>query len=85
MIRFSEGVPQAIWYSQHASGQAFTYGATEKNGKRPVVYSGNGTHANYAIPGYIFPCLFSVLDNVRLRFDSGNTITLFPASISLMD
>ncbi|KAE8328542.1 hypothetical protein BDV39DRAFT_192116 [Aspergillus sergii] len=51
MIRFSEGVPQAIWYSQHASGQAFTYGATEKNGKRPIAYSGNGTHANYAISG----------------------------------
>ncbi|KJK67860.1 Plant protein of unknown function DUF946 [Aspergillus parasiticus SU-1] len=51
MIRFSEGVPQAIWYSQHASGQAFTYGATEKKGKRPIAYSGNGTHANYAISG----------------------------------
>ncbi|KAK6831640.1 hypothetical protein RU639_002870 [Aspergillus parasiticus] len=63
MIRFSEGVPQAIWYSQHASGQAFTYGATEKKGKRPIAYSGNGTHANYAIsgkhdhtiPGFNFP------------------------------
>ncbi|KAE8354262.1 hypothetical protein BDV28DRAFT_164363 [Aspergillus coremiiformis] len=51
MIRFSEGVPQAIWYSQHAFGQAFTYRATEKKGKRPIAYSGNGTHANYAIAG----------------------------------
>ncbi|KAB8077179.1 hypothetical protein BDV29DRAFT_68643 [Aspergillus leporis] len=51
MIRFSDGVPQAIWYSQHASGQAFTYGATERKGKRPIGYVGNGTHAVYAIPG----------------------------------
>ncbi|KAB8236892.1 uncharacterized protein BDW43DRAFT_297914 [Aspergillus alliaceus] len=51
MIRFSEGVPQAIWYSQHASGQAFTYRATEKKDKRPIAYSGKGTHANYAISG----------------------------------
>jgi hypothetical protein len=49
--RFSKGVPQALWYSQHAGGEAFTYGATEKQGQRPVAYSGKGTHAVYAIPG----------------------------------
>lgn len=52
MIRFSNGAPQAIWYSQHASGQAFTYNAVEKQGIRPYAYSGNGTHANYVIAGY---------------------------------
>ncbi|KAJ6117423.1 Vacuolar protein sorting-associated protein 62 [Penicillium capsulatum] len=51
MIRFSNGAPQALWFSQHASGQAFTYDAVEKKGKRPYAYSGNGTHANYAIAG----------------------------------
>ncbi|CAI7632661.1 hypothetical protein N7533_000857 [Penicillium manginii] len=51
MIRFSNGAPQAIWYSQHASGQAFTYKAVEKKGIRPYSYSGNGTHANYVIAG----------------------------------
>ncbi|KAL4975157.1 hypothetical protein BDW66DRAFT_74064 [Aspergillus desertorum] len=51
MIRFLNGTPQAIWYSQHARGQAFTYDATEKQGKRPVAYSGNGTHAVYSTPG----------------------------------
>ncbi|KAL4884744.1 hypothetical protein BJY04DRAFT_170026 [Aspergillus karnatakaensis] len=51
MIRFQDGVPQAIWYSQHARGQAFTYDATEKQGKRPIAYSGNGTHAVYSISG----------------------------------
>ncbi|KAL4906834.1 hypothetical protein BDW74DRAFT_176439 [Aspergillus multicolor] len=51
MIRFQDGAPQAIWYSQHSGGQAFTYEATEKQGVRPIAYSGNGTHAVYSIPG----------------------------------
>ncbi|KAJ5118922.1 hypothetical protein N7526_010559 [Penicillium atrosanguineum] len=55
MIRFSNSTPQSIWFSQHASGQAFTYGALEKQGIRPYSYSGNGTHANYAIAGDLLP------------------------------
>jgi hypothetical protein len=51
MIRFVNGEPKEMWYSQHASGQAFTYGAVEKKDKRPYVYSAKGTHANYAISG----------------------------------
>ncbi|KXG46120.1 Vacuolar protein sorting-associated protein 62 [Penicillium griseofulvum] len=51
MIRFVNGEPKEMWYSQHASGQAFTYGAVEKKDKRPYVYSARGTHANYAIAG----------------------------------
>lgn len=51
MIRFKGGKPQAIWYSQHSFGQAFTYDAVEKVGLRPVVYVGYGTHANWATPG----------------------------------
>jgi len=53
MIRFQNATPEAIWYSQHASGQAFTYDATEKQGKRPLGYSGNGTHATYSTPGLV--------------------------------
>jgi hypothetical protein len=53
MIRFTNGTPQAVWFSQHASGQAFTYNALEKKGKRPIAYSGNGTHANYAVKGFV--------------------------------
>lgn len=34
MIRFKDGQPQAVWYSQHATGEAFTYEALEKEGKR---------------------------------------------------
>ncbi|KFY08925.1 hypothetical protein V491_08396, partial [Pseudogymnoascus sp. VKM F-3775] len=51
MIRFIDGEPQAIWYSQHGSGQAFAYDAVEKIGRRPVGYSARGTHANYASAG----------------------------------
>ena len=52
-IRFVNGTPQSVWYSQHSSGEAFTYGAVEKynNSDRIVSYSGRGTHANYATSG----------------------------------
>jgi hypothetical protein len=51
MVRFSNGIPQAIWFSQHANGQAFHYRTVEKQGLRPVAYSSKGSHANYAMPG----------------------------------
>lgn len=51
MIRFSNGVPTYVWFSQHSNGEAFAYDVVHKNGLRPLVYSGNGSHANYAITG----------------------------------
>jgi len=51
MVRFQNGTPMYIWYSQHANGQAFTYRAVEKKGIRPISYSARGSHANYAIAG----------------------------------
>ena len=30
MVRFQDGEPQAIWYSQHSNGEAFTYDAVAK-------------------------------------------------------
>lgn len=51
MIRFRNGTPEAIWYSQHGNGQAFTYNSVEKEGMRPISYSAVGSHANYAIEG----------------------------------
>lgn len=51
MIRFKNGVPQAVWYSQHGNGQAFTYSCLEKRGLRPIGYSANGSHAIFAIKG----------------------------------
>lgn len=51
MIRFVNGTPTWMWYSQHANGEAFDWTALEFSGKRPVSYSANGTHANYATVG----------------------------------
>jgi Vacuolar protein sorting-associated protein 62 len=51
MIRFQDGEPQAIWYSQHGNGQAFKYEVVEKQGKRPITYSAKGSHASYAVAG----------------------------------
>ena len=58
MIRFKNGKPKAVFFSEHSFGEAYTYEAVEKIGKRPVVYSATGTHAMYATPGlhpYILP------------------------------
>lgn len=53
MIRFVNGTPTAVWYSQHANGEAFSWDAVglKKNGSRVIGYSANGTHANYATNG----------------------------------
>ncbi|RDW77665.1 hypothetical protein BP6252_05718 [Coleophoma cylindrospora] len=51
MIRFQDGKPETMWFSQHGNGQAFTYGAVEKEDIRPISYSAAGSHANYAIAG----------------------------------
>jgi hypothetical protein len=42
MVRFANGVPQYVWFSQHANGQAFRYSTVMKDGDRPVGYSANG-------------------------------------------
>jgi hypothetical protein len=51
MLRFKDGMPIAIWYSQHDYGAAFTYNAVQKLGIRPVCYSAKGSHANYPFAG----------------------------------
>ena len=58
MIRFKNGKPKVVFFSEHSFGEAYTYDAVEKIGKRPVVYSASGSHAMYATPGvhpYILP------------------------------
>ncbi|KAF2195303.1 hypothetical protein K469DRAFT_698877 [Zopfia rhizophila CBS 207.26] len=57
-IRFHHGKPKAVYFSEHSFGEAYSYDALEKIGKRPVGYSATGTHAMYAAPGthpYILP------------------------------
>lgn len=55
MIRFTNGKPSALWYSQHEFGASYTYDAViqggEVEGVRPYVYSAIGSHANYAVAG----------------------------------
>jgi hypothetical protein len=51
MVRFINGTPSVVYYSQHSSGAAYTYSAAEKIGVRPVSYTGIGTHANYPTAG----------------------------------
>lgn len=53
MIRFRSSLPQAVWFSQHANGAAYTFSCLQKDseGKRPVVYAANGTHAMYPTSG----------------------------------
>lgn len=49
MVRFINGIPDIVYYSEHSSGAAYKYSAVEKVGDRPVSYIAFGTHANYAV------------------------------------
>ncbi|KAI5283700.1 Vacuolar protein sorting-associated protein 62 [Ascosphaera aggregata] len=51
LVRFHHGKPKSIFFSAHSAGEAYSYDAVEKIGKRPVIYSASGTHAMYASPG----------------------------------
>ena len=70
LIRFHKGVPEAVFFSAHSGGTAYTYKSVEKGkGKgregRPVLYSALGSHALYAMPGkhpYVLP--FGMLADV---------------------
>ncbi|KUI60579.1 Putative vacuolar protein sorting-associated protein TDA6 [Cytospora mali] len=70
MVRFENGVPRAMFLSEHEGGQAFAWSALEKKRvnvttsegsevvERPVIYSAVGSHAMYAFPGdhaYVLP------------------------------
>ena len=49
MVRFLNGVPDVVYYSEHSGGAAYKYSAVEKVDDRPVCYIATGTHANYAV------------------------------------
>lgn len=70
MVRFENGVPRAMFLSEHEGGQAYAWGALEKKlvhnstyfpgevVERPVIFSAVGSHAMYAFPGphaYVLP------------------------------
>lgn len=70
MVRFENGVPRAMFLSEHEGGQAYAWAALEKKRvkvvscagtevvERPVIYSAVGSHAMYAFPGahpYVLP------------------------------
>ncbi|KAH7149292.1 hypothetical protein B0J13DRAFT_583965 [Dactylonectria estremocensis] len=58
MVRFENGIPRGIFFSEHEGGQAYAFDAVEKRGNRPVIYSAVGSHAMYAMPNkhsYILP------------------------------
>lgn len=70
MVRFENGVPRAMFLSEHEGGQAFAWSALEKKRmnmttsegsevvERPVIFSAVGSHAMYAFPGdhaYVLP------------------------------
>lgn len=71
MVRFENGVPRAMFLSEHEGGQAYAWSALEKKRmnatttggdvevvERPVIYSAVGSHAMYAFPGphpYVLP------------------------------
>jgi hypothetical protein len=92
MTRFSNGVPQTIWFSQHASGEAFDYSAVPKydGGVRPIVYSANGSHANYAtsgthdhtIPGLDLPLGVFLVDYTDKGYLWDPTLNAYYTSVS---
>jgi hypothetical protein len=92
MTRFSNGVPQTIWFSQHASGEAIDYSAVSKydGGVRPIVYSANGSHANYAtsgehdhtIPGLDLPLGIFLVDYTDQGYLWDPTLSAYYASVS---
>jgi hypothetical protein len=51
MVRFVNGQPSVVYYSQHTGGSAYQYSAVQKNGVRPVSYAATGSHANYPTAG----------------------------------
>ena len=58
LVRFHHGKPKALFFSAHSGGEAYSYEAVEKIGRRPVIYAAKGSHAMYATPGihsYILP------------------------------
>ncbi|KAH9231839.1 hypothetical protein K456DRAFT_1895974 [Colletotrichum gloeosporioides 23] len=68
MVRFRDGKPTGIYFSQHVDGAAYDWddSTISKIDERPVVYSARGSHANYASPGQITKHLRLQVHNAAL-------------------
>lgn len=62
-VRFQDGIPKAVFFSEHSFGEAYTWDAVEKSGKRVSVHrSGRSTDANVthslsdSLPLVLTPC-----------------------------
>ncbi|KDN71289.1 putative vacuolar protein sorting-associated protein 62 [Colletotrichum sublineola] len=57
MIRFRDGKPVGIYFSQHVDGASYSWDDSELSTTdgRPIVYSACGSHANYPTPGSAQP------------------------------
>lgn len=66
MVRFQDGVPKGIYFSEHEGGQAYAWNAVQKSSTgRPVIYSAVGSHAMYPLPAkhpYVLP--FNLLKDI---------------------
>ncbi|PSR99156.1 hypothetical protein BD289DRAFT_58182 [Coniella lustricola] len=54
MTRFVDGVPYAIYLSEHSAGSAYYWDVMDfstQDANRPITYVANGSHANYATAG----------------------------------
>ncbi|KAH8653631.1 hypothetical protein BX600DRAFT_515886 [Xylariales sp. PMI_506] len=53
MVRFRDGKPTGIYYSQHSGGAAYDWddSTLSMQDERPIVFSAYGSHANYPTPG----------------------------------
>ncbi|WQF86437.1 Putative vacuolar protein sorting-associated protein [Colletotrichum destructivum] len=53
MIRFRDGKPTGMYFSQHVDGESYGWDDAKlsKVDGRPIVYSACGSHANYPTPG----------------------------------
>jgi len=82
MIRFVDGVPKEMWFSQHGSGQAFKFDILEKQGVRSVAYSARGSHANYAISGEHDHVIGGFNPNLGILIDYTSRGTLWDPTLS---
>lgn len=65
MVRFLNGEPKWVFYSQHQDGEAYAYSTVQKEDGRPVGYSAYGGHANYPVAGTfeLVPGLIGLLED----------------------